>query len=94
MQSKFSGRFCCRYRLSNRPADLTSSSPVYPISLLLLSDRVANPNYHTDPDLLQDVYYWRLTTQNVGIQELSGTLTTNGQALPGNFQETVNFQEC
>jgi len=28
-----------------------------------------------------------------GIQELLVTLTTNGLTLPGNFQETVNFQE-
>jgi len=27
------------------------------------------------------------------IQELSGTLTTNGQTLPGNSQETKNFQQ-
>jgi len=27
---------------------------------LILPDRVANPQYHTDPDLLQDVFYWQL----------------------------------
>jgi len=60
-----------------------------------MKKHVANPNII--PILIYrkmfstgDLVYKMLNTFD--IQELSGTITTYGRTLPGNFQKTVNFQ--
>jgi len=65
---------------------------------LILPDRVAIPQYHTDPDLLQDVFYWQLEfsftlSRRLSPYHMHGIAHTHTHPFNSPFSRTIQVSQ-